>query len=542
MKLDVIFRDGRFRTLDADRPTASAVGVLHGRIVGIDDDLDGVRARREISLRGAPAVPGFDDVHQHLSLRGQRLRGVDLRAVRTLDELYDAVAAGAASGQGWLYGSGYNNVKIVGGHPSAEGLDRVSAGRPVWLEHVSGHMGVANTAAFELAGYPGRAGVPDIDGGLVTRDGELAAGLIEERAMDLITTVYKPLPVEEIVANIAHASQVALSEGITATTEPGIGTIAGIGSSPLDLHAYLTAKERGLLGVRATVMPYLTTLREISDREISGWGLDMGLRSGFGDDHLRIGPVKVLTDGSLIGRSAALTCCYHGEDGSGYLLWDTGELDELLTGAYRLGFRIAAHAIGDRAVENALDIIEKLQRDHPRPDPRNRIEHFGVASDDQVARTARLGIIPVPQGRFINEIGDGMAQALGPALTDRCYRMRSLLDAGLVLPGSSDSPVVEGAPLLGIHDMVHRRTAAGADFGPHERITVEEALRAYTLGSAFASCAEHDRGSISVGKLADFTVLSDDLLEIDPARIASVSVGATVVGGEVGFDDGALRD
>lgn len=542
MRIDVIFRDGRFRTLDADRPTASAVGVLNGRIVGLDGDLDGVQARREISLRGAPAVPGFDDVHHHLSMRGQRLRGVDLRAVRTLDELYAAVAEGAASGQGWLYGSGYNHNKIVGGHPSAADLDTVSAGRPVWLEHVSGHMGVANTAAFELAGYPGRAGVPDIDGGLVAREGDLAAGLVEERAMDLITTVYKPLPVEEIVANIEHASRVALSEGITATTEPGIGTIAGIGNSPLDLHAYLIAKERGVLGVRATVMPYITTLREISDHDVRGWGLDLGLRSGFGDDRLRIGPVKVLTDGSLIGRSAALTCCYDGESGSGYMAWDVGELTDLLTGAYRLGFRVAAHAIGDRAVEHALDIIEGLQRDYPRPDPRNRIEHFAVADDAQVARAARLGVIPVPQGRFVNEIGDGMAQALGPALTDQCYRMRSLLDAGLVLPGSSDTPVVEGAPLLGIHDMVHRRTAAGADFGPHERITVEEALRAYTLGSAYASCAEHDRGSISVGKLADFAVLSDDLLEIDPARVASVAVGATVVGGEVGFDDGALQE
>ena len=178
--------------------------------------------------------------------------------------------------------------------------------------------------------------MPDVDGGVVARDEEgRAAGLVQERAMDLLVGVYKPLPVEEIVRNIEVASRVALSEGIASITEPGIGTTSGIGNSPLDLHAFQTARERGVLGVRAQVMPYITTVREIvTGGDGPGWGLDLGLRTGLGDNRLRVGPLKVLTDGSLIGRSAAMTACYHGSDSAGYMAWDPTELETILRGAH----------------------------------------------------------------------------------------------------------------------------------------------------------------------------------------------------------------
>lgn len=547
MHFDAVFTNGRFRTMDPERPEVHAIGVIGGRIRALDDDVTRFPATQTFDLDGAPAVPAFNDVHHHLSLRGQRLNGVDLRAttIGSMDALYAAVEEAAAAAQPgeWVYGAGYDQNKLGDAHPLAAELDRRAPDNPVWLEHVSAHMGVANSRAFEIAGFPDLADVPDVDGGHVARtaDGRTAAGLIEERAMDLITRVYKPLPVDTIVDNIRTASEQALSEGIGSITEPGIGTIAGLGNSPLDLHAYLTARETGALGVRATVMPYLTALhRVIGAAGAEGTGLDLGLRSGMGDEWLRIGPVKVLTDGSLIGRSAAMTCCYHGEESSGYMAWDVAELTELVRGAYRVGFRIAAHAIGDAAVDHALDIIEGIQRDYPRPDPRNRIEHFGVASDEQIARTARLGVIGVPQPRFITELGDGMARALGPERAQLAYRVRSLLDAGMRVPGSSDAPVVEGGPLLGIHDFVNRRTASGAEFGPAETITVEQALRAYTVDSAYASHEEDIKGTLSIGKVADFTVLSDDLLQVPAEALRDVGVGATVVGGEVRFDDGAL--
>ncbi|MCX2746862.1 amidohydrolase [Arthrobacter sp. MI7-26] len=547
MILDAIFHNGRIHTMDRDRPTATSLGMINGRIAGLDGELDGLSARRTVNLGGATVVPGFNDAHHHLSMRGQRLRALDLMdgQVGTLDELYEAVRTFAAElpDGAWVRGSGYDQNKI-GSHPTAEDLDRVSGGRPVFLEHVSGHMGVANTAAFERAGFSGRQGVPDVDGGHVPRDSAGAAhGLLQERAMSLVTDAFRPLDLEEIIKNIAEASRVGLSEGLTSATEPGIGTIAGIGNSPLDLHAFQLARETGALGLRMTLMPYITALHDVDsgNGNTLGRGLDLGLRSGFGDEWLRIGPVKILADGSLIGRSAAMHDCYHGEDhNKGFMQYEAGELETLLLGAHRNGWQLALHAIGDAAVDHALDLFETAQRDCPREDPRFRIEHFAVASDQQISRAAGLGVIAVPQGRFITELGDGMIAALGEERSAHLYRMRSLLNAGMVLPGSTDSPVVDGSPLKNIHDMVNRRTANGQLVAPQEALTVEQAVYASTVGSAYAVREEHLKGSLSRGKLADFVVLSDDLFTVPPENIAEITVGATVVGGEVAFDAGVL--
>jgi predicted amidohydrolase YtcJ len=541
MRVDVIYERGRFVTMDPARPRAHRVGVLGGRIVGFDEELDGVGAGRTVDLGGACVVPGFNDAHHHITMRGRRLRALDLRShvVTSLDDLYAAVAQTAAAlpRDAWIHAAGYDQ-NLLGAHPLAERLDQVTGGRPIWIEHVSGHMGVANTAAFARAGFPAGQGVPDVEGGHVVRtsDGR-PAGLLQERAMPLVTAAFEPLPVAEIEANIAEASRVALSEGLTSATEPGIGTVDGLGSSPLDLHAFQRARESGALGVRMTVMPYVTALHALAGDEDGLRGLDLGLRSGLGDEWLRIGPVKILTDGSLIGRSAAMTCCYAGEDdNTGFMLFDPQEMAPMLVGAHRAGWQVAAHAIGDAAIDHVLDVYERAQREHPRTDTRHRIEHFAVADDRQIARAAALGVVAVPQGRFITELGDGMRTALGPDRSEHCYRMRSLLDAGMVLPGSSDTPVVDGAPLLGIHDMVNRRTRSGEELAPGERISVEEALRAYTHGSAYAVHEEHRKGTLTAGALADFTVLSEDLLAVDPAGIAEIDVLATVVGGELAYE------
>jgi predicted amidohydrolase YtcJ len=549
MKLDAIFHNGRIRTMDPDRPFAKRLGVIGGRVVGLDSELDGVTAHRMVDLGGAFVVPGFNDAHHHLSLRGQRLRSLDLRygRISSLTELYETIRTFAAAlpAEAWIHGSGYDQNKI-GGHPSALDLDRVSGGRPLFLEHVSGHMGVGNTAAFERAGFAGRLNVPDVSGGFVRRlDDGAADGLLQERAMNLVTNAFRPLDVEEIVLNIAEASRVGLSEGLTSATEPGIGTTAGIGSSPLDVHAFQLARESGALGIRMTLMPYITALHGIDCEggKSLGRGLDLGLRSGFGDEWLRIGPVKVLTDGSLIGRSAAMHHCYHGEDDNkGFMQFDPSELEDLLIGAHGNGWQLALHAIGDAAVDHALDLFDKAQLRFPRKDPRFRIEHFAVASDEQITNAARLGVIAVPQGRFISELGDGMMAALGPERSARLYRMKSLLDAGMVVPGSTDSPVVDGSPLKNIHDMVNRRTASGQLLAPNECLTVEQALYASTIGSAYAVHEDQVKGSLSRGKLADFVLLSDDLLGVAPEKIAELTVGATVVGGEIAYNDGAIAE
>jgi len=209
-----------------------------------------------------------------------------------------------------------------------------------------------------------------------------------------------------------------------------------------------------------------------------------------------------------------------------------------MVAAHRAGWRVAAHAIGDRAIDLALDAFDTAAAKYPRPDPRHRIEHFAAARPDQVRRASEQNVVAVPQGRFATELGDGMMAAVGPRRHSWLYRQRSLLEAGLVLPGSSDRPVVAGAPLLGIHDMVSRRTGSGAPFNADEAITAAQALRAYTYGSAYASKAEHRKGSIEPGKLADFTVLSEDPTAVGSDRIAGLQVLATIIDGEIRYDAG----
>jgi predicted amidohydrolase YtcJ len=222
----------------------------------------------------------------------------------------------------------------------------------------------------------------------------------------------------------------------------------------------------------------------------------------------------------------------------GYFQMAEERLHSLILRAHRSGWQVATHAIGDRAVASVIDAYEAALQRHPRADCRHRIEHCGVSRSSDVDRIARLGIVPVPQGRFISELGDGMRRALGDRV-DGCYRQRSFLAKGIVLPGSSDRPVVAGAPLLGIHDMVNQQTSSGDRFNPDEATTAEEALRAYTMGSAYAAFDEGDKGSIEVGKLADLVVLDNDITSIDPAGIAETSVEATIVGGMLAYERSA---
>jgi predicted amidohydrolase YtcJ len=337
--------------------------------------------------------------------------------------------------------------------------------------------------------------------------------------------------VDRVVRAIDRASEVYLSEGITSVQEAGVGG-GLVGQTPVEVAAYQRARDRGVLRVRTTLMVSSAVLHDLP--EDSGFGLDLGLRTGLGDEWLRIGPMKIFADGSLIGRTAAMRDDFAGEPGNrGYFQLPEDELATTIRRAHAAGWQIATHAIGDRAVETVLDAYATALAAHPRPDHRHRIEHCGVLPPEDVARVAGLGLIPVPQGRFVTEIGDGMRAALGPERADWCYRLRSFVDAGCVLPGSSDRPVVSGAPLLGLVDMVRRRTSGGHLLGPDERLTPAQALRAYTYGSAYAAFREHDLGTLAGGKLADFAVLSAD--PTDESTLDDARVLATVVGGEVAY-------
>ncbi|WP_279582751.1 amidohydrolase family protein [Fodinicola feengrottensis] len=259
MRIDTLFTNGRFRTLDPSRPTATRLGVVAGRVLGFDEELDGVVPATVVDLAGAPpVVPGFNDAHQHLSMRGARLTELDLRDTVTgsLDALYAKVAERAATlpAGAWIRGSGYDQNKI-GAHPTRSALDAVAAGHPVWLAHTSAHMGVVNTAGLAAMGFePGS--VPDVAGGTVVRDDQgLSTGLLTEQAQGLVYAVLRPAPFEDFVAAIGAGSRVAAAEGVTSFTEPGVGLGRVAGNGTADVAAFQVARQRGLLRQRATLMP-----------------------------------------------------------------------------------------------------------------------------------------------------------------------------------------------------------------------------------------------------------------------------------------------
>ena len=534
---DVLFLNGTVLTMDEARPRAQAVAIAHGRVLAVGDDADLRDLRgahtRVVDLAGRTLVPGFHDAHDHMIGFGMQLRMVaaDATSAPDLDALVAGLAARAAElpAGTWVKGAGYDDNKLrPARHPDRHDLDRATRDHPVYLRHTSGHMAVVNGRALELLGID-RA-TPDPDGGRVVRDaaGE-PTGLLLETAMGLATRAFHPHRLDELVDALAAADAVYVREGITSHTEAGLGYL-----SDLEGVAYRRAVDAGRLRVRSTLMVKAEALHALVGAEgEAGFAMTLGLATGWGDDRLRIGAVKMFSDGSLIGQTAAMRDGYVADpDNHGLFATPKATLRDWILRAHRSGWQCAVHAIGDLAVEFILDCYEEALSDSPRADHRHRIEHCGLVSDATLERIVRLGVIPVPQQRFVGELGDGFLRVLGRERVQAgLYRQRSFVDRGVRLPGSSDRYVVRGAPLLGIHDAVNQRTDSGAPFVPAEALTAEQALRAFTLEAAYASFDEDRKGSITPGKLGDLVVLGANPLEVVPTDLRDVTVEATMIGG-----------
>lgn len=551
MQLDLIVRAGEIITLDPARPTATAVGVIRDRIVGFDEEIAGLEAARTLDFGDACVTPGLIDAHCHTAWWGLGLTAVDLSTARGLDELYARVEAEVARLDGlgdpgaWVHGTGFNQAHHGGEFPDIARLDALTGDRPLYLRHTSGHASITNTATLRLVGALD-AGFEDPVGGVVVRDGAGdPTGVVEEAAQGLVQTLLLPYSTERLVEALDAATSRYAAQGITSFSEAGVGG-GWIGHSPVEAAAYQAAAERGRLHARAQLMPAMDALRSLSGHANdfagagSGAGLDLGIRYGFGDDRVRFGHVKVFLDGSLLGATAAVTesFCGHDHNGdahrTGYLLDEPEAYRERALGAYRAGWPLALHAIGDAAIDLALDLIEEVQERYGRRDVPCRIEHFGISRPDQVERAGGLGVAVTPQAGFIGPIGDQMAALVGPEREDWLYRGRSVIDAGIVLAGSSDLPVADNNLRRGMQAAVDRRTDSGAVLGGSEAITPEEALRTHTEWAALATGQLADKGTLERGKLADFTVFSASPLTAP--SIAELDIVATVVGGAPSYD------
>jgi predicted amidohydrolase YtcJ len=525
MPVNLVLYNGNIHTMDAAQPRARALAIAGNRILALGDDAD-MKALLgphgiAVDLRGLAVVPGFTDSHLHFMSFGLSLMEIDLMAVPTLDEALGCVVARAEetpAGQ-WLTGRGWDHSLWAGGDfPTRHDLDRVAPDHPVWLERKCGHVGWANSRALELAGID--ATTPDPPGGDIARDPASGkpTGILKETAMELISGLFEDPSAEEGASAIRAAMGHAHRQGLV-----GVHTMERAAAS----RAFQKVRTDGELRLRV--------LMQIPEENLDA-AIQTGLQSGFGDERLRIGGIKLFADGALGARTAHMLEPFEGEpDNYGIAVSDAGHLRQVVGKASRAGMAAFVHAIGDRANREVLDAVEASRRAGEGVHLRHRIEHVQILHPNDIPRLAPLGVIASMQP--IHATQDMLlADALWGKRSAGAYAWRSLLDAGAVLAFGSDSPVEDLNVMKGIHAAVTRRRADGSPgpegWYPEQRVTVTEAVHAYTAGAAYASGEEAIKGTLAPGKLADIAVLSQDIFAVDPMAILETEVVATLFDGE----------
>lgn len=507
-------------------------------MVGLDEEVEGVEAVQVIDAGRRTVLPGFVDAHTHLVWQGLSLGAVDISAARTIDDVLGIIdTAARRRPSGWLDVSGYDQ-RTLGRHLNADDLEGVSHGHKVYVSHFSGHACVVSRAVLrEITEVELQAGGV----GVVRReDGELT-GLFLENAQEVPRRHRLPYGFEEIRAALRRSSAFCATQGVTFCAEAGTG--AGLVlHSPVEPAAYQCAEESGELAVRVQLMVAGDFLHGTGAGTRGGpaFGLDLGLRTGFGGTRLSLGAAKFWLDGGMGARTAALSEPYAGTSGAGQLTERLDEYRVAVPACHEAGWQLALHAIGDVAVDAALELIESALARHPLPGARPRIEHCGLTRPDQLSRLAADRAVVVLQPEFLREFGDDYAVIVGPVRAGWLYRGRSFIDHGVAVAGSSDRPVTSGHPLAAVSFMTTRRARSGREVGGEEAITVAEALHAYSGGAAYACKVEKDLGSLSVGKQADFVVLEADPMVVAPCDIADIPVVATVLSGQPTHDAAGL--
>ena len=526
--------NARVWTGDRAAPWAEALAVSGERLAAVGTNAD-VRelatGLTPIDAGGRLVLPGFIDTHVHFLEGGLRLASVQLRDARTRDEFVSRIKAFAATVPPgtWITGGDWDHSLWGGELPARDWIDAVTPGHPVWINRLDGHMNLANSAALTAAGVT--RDTPAIVGGEIVRTatGE-PTGLLKDNAMALVDKVAPP-PSPEMRRR-------ALAAAMRYVAERGVTTVHDMSTSAAwdDMALYAELRQANALNTRIySVVPLARweRLRDVVARREHG-GAD-----GLGDDWLRIGGLKGFVDGSLGSHTAAFNEPFADAPHDRGLLVNTPEnLYGWISGADKAGLHVMVHAIGDRANALLLDTYARVAAENGPRDRRFRIEHVQHLAPRDIPRFAALSVIASMQPYHAIDDGRWAEKYIGDRI-NTSYAFRSLLDAGATLAFGSDWFVAPPAPLEGIDAAVTRRTLDGknpAGWVPQQKITVEEAVRAYTANAAYASFDESRKGILSTGRLADFVMLERNIFEIPPDEIGAVRVRATVVGGRQVFD------
>jgi predicted amidohydrolase YtcJ len=541
MHADTILTGGVVHTIDPSRPSATALAIAGDRILALGDDatieeLAGPGTRR-VDLAGRTVIPGFNDAHIHLWKEGMLLSQVNARpaaapSIEALVAAFGARAAATPPGQ-WIEGRGYDETRLAERrHPTRHDLDRAAPEHPLVLGRTCGHIIVANSRALELAGVT--AATPDPPGGEIDHDasGE-PTGVLRETAMALVRSIQPPPTEDELARALIGAGRKCLALGITAIGEPGV--------DPRTVGVYRRLDAEGRLPLRCDVMA-MTILPD---------GRRAAPPQPWRGRLAKCDTVKLFSDGGLSSGTAALSIPYRNRHDCGLPRFPAEQLAREVRLVYDAGLTVAVHAIGDRVIGELLDafealgigdrglgdVIESSNSQSLIPNPRLRIEHFGLPNAEHLRRASELGAMVATQPSFLHDIGDTILHHLPEALVPQCYPFRAMLDAGLVVAFSSDGPVIgDVSPLLGLQSAALRRTRSGRLIARGEAIAVEQALWCFTAGSAIVS-GEADRlGRLAPGYLADLVVLGDDPLAAPLDRLPEIGVDQAWVGGSLAFE------
>ena len=529
--MDIIFYNGRVNTLNGTGSVFSAVGAVNGRIVclGSDEELGRlIRPETEvIDLKGAVMFPGFIEAHNHLTIYGYLIDGIDLSASKVkkmadilalVKEKTEMLPSGA-----WIRGSRYAEYFLAENrHPTRYDLDQVSPQHPVIIYHTSFHACVLNSMAMKMLGLNRETVSPQ--GGIIEKNPDTGdpTGVLHDQAM---MDVFNKLFLEDLAA-MSKQERIDLCGAATQSyARLGFVLAADALVVPQTLDMYQDSQAAGKLSIRIYTMNHDDKAEPLTRS---------GIRTGFGSDRLRIGSIKIFADGGMSNRTAAVSKPYLcPPKDKGLKIQSREELIEKVKRYNGLGYQIAIHAQGDVGISDTLDAFQAVLGSTSDNPLRHRIEHAGCLYPDLLARAVKMNIAAAVQPVFFSELGDGFLEAFGDEQAHQLYPFKSMLKAGMKIGGSSDCPVSNPDPRIGLRDAVIRRTPSGVIMGPQEALTMEEALRLYTQGSAYLSFDENRNGSIEIGKRADFTVMAADPRQVSPDEVPHIPISMTVVGGKI---------
>ncbi len=521
-KAQVILQNANIITIDSRLPRAQALAIRDGRFLAIggNDDVAGLIGpdTQQLDLQGKTVLPGFIDAHIHVLSSGIRhVMAADCARPNISEVLNELSQMAKKTPDGdWVQGFKYDDTKTAENRfLTRYDLDTISTRHPIMVSHRAGHVYYLNSKALEVGGF--NVETPDPPGGRFGRDEETGDlnGVVYERAIDPITYGHLPAVTPEI-------RRQGLRRICKMLSQAGLTSVHDAMVSNNELITYQEGRDSGDLTLRAYLLMFhdhFPALREA------------GIRTGFGDEYLRIGGIKMVADGAIAARTAYLSEPYVGSTcDHGILAMTADEIESRVMEIHQAGYQVCIHANGDATIDAVLSAYEKAQSLFPRKDPRHRIEHCTLVNPDLLRRMKAVGCIATPFCTYVYYHGEKMP-FYGDNRLEWMFAQRSFLDHGIISTGATDYPPGPFEPLLGIQSCVTRVDSDGRLWGASQKISVEEALKIYTINGAYASFEEDIKGSIETGKLADLVVLGADPTQVDPMTIKDISVERTIVGG-----------